>query len=137
MIVIEVKGQRILLDNKNEHLSKLKWHITKTGYAARYAGLGRGHGVVYMHHDVLGIEKGLVVDHRNRNKLDNRVSNLRHVTQAVNSRNRGVAKGYTWASTKNKWRAYIKFDYKQIHLGYFTTESDARQAYLTARKLYF
>jgi len=75
------------------------------------------------------------IDHIDRNSLDNRIENLRVLTNQQNTFNR-EAKGYGWKSDKNKWRAYIKVDYNYIHLGYFTEEADAKQAYLTAKEKY-
>jgi hypothetical protein len=44
------------------------------------------------------------------------------------------AKGYT--KRKNKWIAQIKLDYKNIYLGSYNTEEEARQAYLLAKEKY-
>lgn len=44
--------------------------------------------VIRMHHDVIGKpEKGFITDHVNRDKLDSRKENLRHITQSQNIRN--------------------------------------------------
>jgi len=75
------------------------------------------------------------IDHINRNSLDNRIENLRVLTQQQNRFNTG-AKGYIWNEQCNKWRAYIKVNKKTINIGYFTEEADARQAYLTAKEKY-
>ena len=71
-------------------------------------------------------------DHQNRCKIDNRISNLRDVTNAENQRNRSLNKnstsgvtGVSWHSPLNKWRANIKIDGKTNHLGYFTNKEDA------------
>lgn len=81
------------------------------------------------------------VDHINRNKLDNRRENLRIVTRKTNSYNLPVCKrntsgvrGVSWHKTRGKWRAHIYKDYKQIHLGVFTTFEDAIAARQRAEK---
>ena len=76
------------------------------------------------------------IDHINRNSLDNRISNLRVATRTEQNLNREFknAKGYYW--NKGKWHAQIQINGKQIHLGYFNTEQDARQAYLNAKEKY-
>lgn len=38
-------------------------------------------------------------------------------------------KGVSWCKRKNKWRATIYVNKKQIHLGYFTTEIEAHNIY--------
>ena len=75
------------------------------------------------------------IDHIDRNSCNNQIENLRVVTQQQNTFNKG-AKGYNWKKNRNKWRAEIMVNQKYIHLGYFTEEADARQAYLTAKEKY-
>ena len=64
--------------------------------------------------------------------------NCRWATQSEqvnNSRAVSNAKGYRWHNRANKWAAFIKIDGRCIHLGLFTKEQDARQAYLDAKQL--
>jgi hypothetical protein len=75
-------------------------------------------------------------DHINHNTLDNRKKNLRIITNKVNSQNRRGVKGYYWSKIAKKWIANIGVNGKSIHLGRFTVESEARQAYLDARQKY-
>jgi len=74
------------------------------------------------------------IDHINRNKLDNRVENLKITTNQGNHFNLSKAKGYSW--DKNKWKAKITLNGKHIHLGRYDTEEEARQAYLDAKPKY-
>jgi len=54
-----------------------------------YVKLGTSKNVEYLHHRIMGRPPGiLVLDHINRNKLDNRKSNLRFITKGENNRNR-------------------------------------------------
>ena len=76
------------------------------------------------------------VDHINGIRHDNRLENLRLVTNQQNNFNRTKALGYTWNKRSNKWSAYIKLNGKQIPLGYYNNEEDARNAYLTAKRVY-
>ena len=76
----------------------------------------------------------LVVDHINNNSLDNRVENLQVITQRQNAtkdRTNKTSKyaGVSWHKALNKWRSYIKINYKQIHLGYFDNEEEASEVY--------
>ena len=75
------------------------------------------------------------IDHINRNSLDNRIENLRVLTNQQNLFNT-KAKGYTWSNLHNKWQSQIMIGGKNKHLGLFTEEADARQAYLTAKEKY-
>lgn len=67
------------------------------------------------------------IDHINRVKSDNRISNLRSVSDHQNKHNRGVQPNSTSGETGvsyyrpgRKWRAYINVRGRQISLGYFT-----------------
>ena len=79
------------------------------------------------------------IDHINRVKTDNRIENLREVTSSENSRNMPITKrnnsgtiGVSWYKSRQKWRATIMNNNKQIHLGYFDNKNDAIQV----RKFY-
>lgn len=84
------------------------------------------------------------IDHINNNPADNRITNLRPATQQENCRNRTSRKGSSskylgvwWAKHANKYRAKIKINGKNNHLGYFDNEIDAAIAYDNAAKLHF
>jgi len=76
------------------------------------------------------------IDHKNGNKLDNRVENLRITTQQGNQHNRQTAKGYCWNNQAKKYQASIGLNGKPIYLGLYDTEEEARQAYLEAKPIY-
>jgi hypothetical protein len=73
------------------------------------------------------------IDHKDGNRSNNRIDNLREVTHQQNSFNKTKTKGYTFH--QNKFKAQIKSN-KYIHLGYFNTEQEARQSYLEAKEKY-
>ena len=76
-----------------------------------------------------------MLDHINRDKTDNRICNLRITNDTLNKQNQDV-KGYTLDKRSNKWRARIIFNKKRIDLGYFDSEEEAREAYLSAKSKY-
>ena len=76
------------------------------------------------------------IDHINGHTDENQIENLRNLTHQQNGWNRTKAKGYSWCKDMKKWRAYINLNDKQIHLGLFDLEADARNAYLEAKKIY-
>jgi hypothetical protein len=124
-------------------LSKYPWQLfetlCKTYYAARL-----DHGrIVHLHRFITDAPKGVIVDHRNRNGLDNTKQNLRFATRAQNSCNRvravkGTSKyrGVYYGKREKKWHAAICFNGKRMHLGYFTDELEAAKAYDAAAKIY-
>ena len=73
------------------------------------------------------------IDHINGIKDDNRICNLRSVTRQQNMFNT-KAKGYSWHKASNKWKARIMVNHKDIHLGLFNTEDEAREAYINAKE---
>lgn len=85
-----------------------------------------------------------MVDHINRNPLDNRITNLRLATRIENSRNSrpkrdptvGLA-GASFHRTQKQWRARITVNKRLLMLGWFDTERDAHEAYLAAAKHHF
>ncbi|HHX7365802.1 TPA: HNH endonuclease signature motif containing protein [Enterobacter hormaechei] len=82
------------------------------------------------------IPHGKQIDHINGIRDDNRLCNLRLVTQRENDQNRRKARGYSWNKGCSKWEAYIRVDGVLRHLGLFTTEAAARAAYLKAKVRY-
>lgn len=86
----------------------------------------------YLHRLIMNPTKGLVVDHINRNTLDNRKSNLRVVTIQENLRNQKRLNNKTGvtgvAVMGDKFTAQIKHNYKKIHLGVFKTIEEATVA---------
>ena len=84
-----------------------------------------------------------IVDHINRNKLDNRKCNLRKVTKSENAMNSKVyctsktgIKGVCWYKAYKKWSANIMIDYKNKFLGYFDDIDDAKKARYEAELKY-
>lgn len=77
------------------------------------------------------------IDHINGNRSDNRIENLRVVSNAENQRNSKIrstntsgAAGVSWNKRCAKWQARITVNHKRIHLGYFGNKDDA----IAARK---
>ena len=78
---------------------------------------------------------GMHIDHIDGDKHNNSNTNLREVDQSTNLHNQ-KAKGYCWHTKINRWHATIRLNNKQKHLGYFSSEEEARAAYEAAKKQY-
>jgi len=100
------------------------------------------HRVIYeMVHG--SIPQGKQIDHKNRRRSDNRITNLRLATKQENVRNGSVRctntsgfVGVTWHSRAAKWRAQLRSGTGYVHLGLFTSKSDAYAARLAGEKLH-
>jgi hypothetical protein len=76
------------------------------------------------------------LDHINGDRQDNRIENLREVTNSQNSQNQKNRKtntsgfpGVCWNKTSKKWSSYAYKDKKRIHLGYFNCPITSFRAY--------
>jgi len=72
-----------------------------------------------------------VVDHIDGDTTNNAPDNLRASTTSENAHNM-LCRGYSKHSC-GKWRACIRANGKDVYLGLFPTESEAKAAYLAAK----
>ena len=121
----------------NGKIKKYKANSTDGYILIRFNGrLELGHRIAWKL--VYGVWPKDQVDHINRVKDDNRISNLREATNQENQRNKD-SKGYYFYKQnadhgRKPWLAKIGHNKKTYYLGCFWTEEEARQAYLDARK---
>ena len=83
------------------------------------------------------------LDHKNRQRADNRLDNLREANITINNRNKSIRKdnisgvnGVHWLAKRNKWNAEIKVDGKKKYLGQFVNKQDAEEARRVANVKY-
>jgi hypothetical protein len=112
-----------------------------TVYAATTVLLDNGNQcTLYLHRRVLGLTISTVhVDHIDGNGLNNQRSNIRPCSRSENMRNRGAYrnntsgfKGVFWFARDRRWRARIRVDGKDKHLGFFDDPEAAHEAYCAA-----
>lgn len=114
-----------------------RWSLNKNGYAQRDQRRGGDRRVILMHRELLGLQTGDEIegDHINRNRLDNRRSNLRAVSKIVNRQNLSSRtasssrfRGVSWRSDMGKWVAQVSHGRTNHYLGCFENEIDAAEA---------
>lgn len=134
-IITTKKGDEILVcDADYELLKHRTWHLGPIYPRTTYYCTPRKFKNIYMHQLIMPRVKGMVIDHINRNKLDNRRCNLRLVSRSQNclnvSRKKGVSSKYTGVrKVRKKWQARITVNGKETYLGTFETDYLAAKAY--------
>lgn len=116
-----------------EMLKKSTWAKNAKGYAKCRKKTDGKMKTVLAHRLVMNALKGQIVDHINRNRLDNRKSNLRIVDTKANRVHAelrpGNNSGYAGVERKkNSWVAMITIDGKYSVIGRFPTKEEAIKA---------
>ena len=119
-------------------LAQYSFQLKKNGYYRKNVRLSNGKRMAkYLHQLILGdAPDGMVVDHINRDRNDNRRANLRFVTVQQNGQNQGLRKtslsgfrGVSFHRPMKKWRAICGGKY----LGYYATKEEAAAVAKAAR----
>jgi len=135
------RGFVTLVSPEDIDLLRVKWHAHHAGtrfYAFRTIhvvgswrpGVTSKRIVEYLHR---AIYPANIVDHKNRDSLDNRRSNLRRATKSQNGANAkkridgatSKYKGVSWDKSRGRWVAQVRGDIR----GRFDTEEAAARAY--------
>ena len=133
-IPLSAKAFAVVDDEDYPILSIHKWQVQKektTSYAVRSKQLNGVTKKIYMHREIIGTPPGMETDHIDGDGLNNQRANLRVVTKRQNRMNRGNRKrhGYVGVSKQGcKYRARLKYDYKDFNIGIFDSEVDAAKA---------
>lgn len=142
IVEILIKDKKVTIDAENfEKIKKHRWYINKDGYACSHIN----NKVVYLH--IFLFDKkddNKVIDHRNRNKLDNTKKNLKEVEENINLYNKNISKknksGYTgvrFIEQRGKYESYISYKKKRIFLGYFLKIEEAIKVRKEAEMKYY
>lgn len=122
-----------------ERLKNHHWHLNAVGYAAS----GTTDKSMLFHKEVTGT-KSEIIDHINRNKLDNRKENLRIADKRINTINRELQpnnttghKGVYLDKRYNTWFARITVLGETIHLGTYKTKEEAIRARIEGEEKYY
>ena len=137
----EETGRTIIDVDDLERLIQYKWALGTWGYAE--SAINKKN--VLMQRLILNeFNNNNIVDHINRNTLDNRKSNLRIVDKSLNAVNAGIrtsntsgVTGVSWNKNAKSWRAYINYQGRRIELGHRKSFDDAVILRLNAENKYY
>jgi len=137
-IYFKIVGKTLIDIENIDIIKKYKWCKNNEGYAQTTL---KNNKVLRMHKLLCITKEGYIVDHINRNKLDNRKINLRQVNKSMNGFNCKLSKnntsgynGVSFDKSKNKWIVQIKKNYKNCVLGRFNNFLDAIKCRKEAEK---
>lgn len=142
LLIYTEQGHRAVVDYADKALvAGYAWQSrqgTSTTYIYHQERTATGMKAELLHRRIMGAPKGLVVDHIDRDGLNNRRANLRVCTQAENIANKSPARlagtGYVGVyPTGAHFSARISIDGERRYLGRFKTAEEASAAYLRAR----
>jgi hypothetical protein len=128
------RGRVAIIDDADyEALSQFKWCYSggDSGYAVRRVSKAEGGRIVYLHRLIAKAQEGEVVDHINRDKMDNTRANLRLVTaqhnvinRPIHKRNKTGIKG-VYMSPFGKYVVNMSLNNRTKYLGTFDTLDQA------------
>lgn len=123
-----------------EHVDSVKdykWHLLSNGYVYNDK-------IGLLHRFIMNPPEDMVIDHKNRNPLDNRCDNLRTCTMQENnfnhsmqSNNTSGAIGVSWSKERKRWIAQIQINGKNKRIGRYKTKEEAIEARKQAEIDYF
>lgn len=139
------KGKRAIVDDEDySGLMEYRWSFNN-GYASRQ-GKSVNYSkreIIYMHQQILGKRAGLEIDHIDRDRLNNRRSNLRHVTRRENMHNKDYSRLYHPISgfkyvyrNRRGWAVVLRVNGERKYIGNFQDSYKAHRAAERARLLY-
>lgn len=138
------QGKVALVDDEDfERVNLFKWHALKKDnnyYASRHIPIGKTRKTTFIHQLVMNVDilskEDIEIDHIDGNGLNNQKYNLRactHSQNLMNSKKRinssSKYKGVGWHKLRKKYRARIRLNGIQYHLGLFDSDIDAAKAY--------
>ena len=136
-----------LIDREDyDRVKKYNWYFcqkinSKNGYVVASDYINKKSHNLSLSRFIMNCPKGLLVDHRDHNTLNNQKYNLRICNSNNNNWNmlprkncKSKHKGVFWNNDRNKWTSRIQKNEKIKFLGRFSTQKEAAIAYNKAAK---
>ncbi len=153
-IIIYKKFANIVICNRNQTVKThaiidlsdvnivkhYRWHTTKKHYP-RTTIDGK---IIYLHRFLLNVYNDDIIDHINKNPLDNRRNNLRiadlslnRINSKTNSNNTSGFRGVLYRKDSKKWEANIRINGKKIYLAETKDKKLAIAKRLEAERIFY
>lgn len=128
----EEVGNFLVCEEGYKKCKDILWCRHPNGYVQTSSKKNR----TLLHRLCIDAKQGQVVDHKNRNKTDCRLNNLRLVTKRQNERNIGPRKnskskykGVSFRKDTKKWTVRYHFGSQKVNLGCYSCEKEAARVY--------
>lgn len=141
-IIPLTRGYETIVDEEDYFLFHYNWWARGWKEDNFYACTWIKKKIVKLQNLLLPPKEGFVVDHKNRNSLDNRKQNLRYATLQQNNANNSRAvsdsgfKG-VYPRVSGNWRAQVTINGQLNYLGTFSSKEEAALVYDKAAKIAF
>ena len=131
------------LDRSNAKKGDVAGTMSTSGYwqICLFGTIYPAHRVAWTHY--YGKPPRFTVDHKDHNKLNNMIDNLRDVSNAENNKNQPMSRlnksgvnGVHYCNQRKRWCAKIRVNYKYINLGRYKDKFEAICARKSADKKY-
>ncbi len=138
MLTVNINENVVLFDDDDSWVLRYSLSVIDNGKGHKRVVFTSGElEYKYVHRVIISTRKGQIVDHINRNPLDNRKCNLRHVSKYINAANASLHRDKADQSlpigvtkTKHgKYKARISITGTRLELGVFDTPIEAAEAY--------
>ena len=123
-----------------DKVKKYRWATTSKHYVKTTIN-GKG---VYLHRFLLSDKDDFIIDHKNKNPLDNRRINLRladlslnRINSKTNINNTSGFRGVLFRKKTKKWEANIRVNGKKLYLAETKNKDEAIKKRLEAEEKYY
>lgn len=124
----------VVSDEDAEKVLPFSWSLL-TGSSGNKYCIGNVNGtMILLHRHIMNAEDNELIDHKDRNGLNNQRNNLREASFSFNARNvsarRNNTSGFKGVHKQgNGWVAYVTENRRRIYLGYYESKEQAARAY--------
>lgn len=126
----------VLVDDEDyKYLSQFKWYSNGRGGVKRATSRKIGRKYILIHREIMKAKPGQMIDHIDRNPLNNQKNNLRFCNYFINNANATLrrdnssgCRGVYWEKSTKKWLVQLRRNNINKYIGRFENKYDAINA---------